>query len=180
MHSGDFIFKGVLYNTANGGRNSSRTRFNNIIMASTLDIYFCRLWFVGLGYEQILVFIFIHTWIFKCICSVILWCKHVLASVSSSSLVDSVLLRRGLHSDSHSPLCRLLLQRHHRLVPLLPVLLHDQRAAMAQVWQLLEQSQLHRPQSHQRLHHRQRDVLRQVQDHPGSRVLRVSQLWNSV
>lgn len=158
----------------------STTRFNNIIMASTLDIYFCHLWFVGLGYEQIHVFTFICAWIFKCICSVILGCKHVLASVSSSSLVDSVLLRRGLHGDSHSPLCRLLLQRHHRLVPLLPVLLHDQRAAVAQMWQLLEQSQLHRPQSHQQLHHRQRDVLRQVQDHPGSRVLRVSQLWNSV
>lgn len=82
--------------------------------------------------------------------------------------------RRGLHRHPHSALCWLLLQRHHCLVPILPVLLHDQWAALVRMCQQLEQWKLYRSQSHQWLGHRQWDVLCQIQAHPSCRVLWVS------
>lgn len=101
-------------------------------------------------------------------------------SITSVSLPnDPVLLRCGLHCDPDSPVCRLLLQCHHCLVPPLPVLLHDQRAPMAQMWQHLEQSKLHWSQSHQRIRPWQWNFLRQVQDHSSGGVLWVSDFQQS-
>lgn len=76
--------------------------------------------------------------------------------------------RCGLHSDPHFPLRRLLLQRHHLLGALLPLLLVLQRATVGPLQQHLEQSQLLRPR-------RQQLPQRHLQAHPGSRVLWVSQ-----
>lgn len=87
-------------------------------------------------------------------------------------------VRCGLHCDSHCPVCWLLLQCHHCLVPPLPVLLHDKWAAMAQLWQQLEQPELHRSQRFQQINLHQW-ILHQVQDHPCSRVLWVSDLFLS-
>lgn len=86
---------------------------------------------------------------------------------------NPVFTRCGLHCDPHRPVCGLLLQCHHCLVTPLPVLLHDKWAAMAQLWQQLEQPELHWPQTHQQIHPHQW-ILHQVQDHTSSRILWVS------
>lgn len=64
---------------------------------------------------------------------------HIVRISRNFFLINNpMFLRCGLHCDSHSPVCWLLLQCHHCLVTPLPVLLHDYWAAMAQMWEQLE------------------------------------------
>ncbi|XP_053762093.1 sodium-dependent noradrenaline transporter isoform X2 [Panthera pardus] len=92
----------------------------------------------------------------------------------SHSVEDLPIFQRSwLRCDPHRHLRWLLLQRHHRLVSLLPLLLLHPQAALDRLRPCLEQPQLHRPQAPQQLCAGQPHQVLQVQVHAGSRVLRV-------